>query len=52
MYFLISYKLPTATQEFLMETGNAVGLEWKFHCDGSNDRVSISIATKGIGSIP
>jgi hypothetical protein len=48
MYLLISYKLPTATRQFLNETGNAVGLEWKFHGEGSNDRVSISVATKRI----
>lgn len=45
-YMLISYRLPTATKDFLASMGQEIGLLWQFDCEGSNDRVGISIATK------
>ena len=45
-YILISYRLPTSTKDFLASVGQDIGLIWQFDCEGSNDRVGISIATK------
>merc|ERR1740139_789681 len=45
-YLLVSYKLPSSTKEFLMETGRKFGLSWAFDMPESNDRVSVSLATK------
>lgn len=42
-YILISYKLTASTKEFLLESSS---FEWEFECEGSNSRVSISVATK------
>ena len=47
-YLLISYKLPSSTKEFLTNVaGNNIGLDWELDIPSiSNDRVSVSIATK------
>jgi hypothetical protein len=46
-YLLISYRLPSSTQDFLQEVGEAVGLKWEFDLrEDSNDRVGVSIARK------
>jgi hypothetical protein len=45
-YLLVSYRLPTSTQDFLVAAGKKVGLEWEFDGEGSNDRVGISMARK------
>jgi hypothetical protein len=46
IYLLVSYRLSASSKEFLESVGNQVGLDWKFDCTGSNERVGISIATK------
>ena len=45
-YLLVCYKLSSATREFLEQVGSKAGLSWIFDLEGSNDRVSISIACK------
>lgn len=46
-YLLVSYRLPTATKEFLDQIGQMVGLAWDFDIKtDSNDRVGVSLATK------
>jgi hypothetical protein len=45
-YALICYRLSDPTREFLQEVGDEVGLSWSFNVDGTNDRVSVSTATK------
>ena len=46
IYLLVSYKLPPSTKNFLTEVGQRVGLNWQFDLPESNDRVSVSVATK------
>jgi len=45
-YVLVSYRLPSSTQDFLAKVGRDYDLDWKFDCEGSNDRVGISIAIR------
>jgi len=45
-YLLVSYRLPTSTQDFLRQVGEQVGLKWRFNVSASNDRVGVSIAHK------
>jgi EEF1A lysine methyltransferase 4 len=45
-YILVCYKLSASTREFLQQVGNEASLSWTFDLQGSNDRVSISIASK------
>ena len=46
-YVCVSYKLSTATKEFLLDVGRNVGLEWEFDLeDQNNTRVSLSKAVK------
>lgn len=46
-YLLISYKLPSSTQDFLREVGNQVGMDWDFDLkQDSNHRVGVSLATR------
>jgi hypothetical protein len=46
-YLLVSYRLPTATKEFLDDVGQKGGLTWEFDIEkDSNDRVGVSLATK------
>jgi SAM-dependent methyltransferase len=45
-YVLISYRLPKATKEYLLNVSVKAGLKWDFDCTGSSTRVSISVATK------
>ena len=48
-YVCVSYKLSTATKEFLLDVGRNVGLEWEFDLeDQNNTRVSLSKALKNI----
>jgi phospholipid N-methyltransferase len=44
-YILISYQLPSSTQSFIRDTTQH-GMDWKFDCEGSNSRVSVSIGSK------
>ena len=46
IYLLICCKLSSATREFLEQVGSKAELSWRFDLEGSNDRVSISIARK------
>ena len=42
-YLLVSYRLSSATKEFLVEVGERTGLRWTFDLeDGSNERISFS----------
>ena len=44
---LISYKLSSATKQFLLDMGDKFGLKWNLDMEKkSNDKVSFSIATK------
>lgn len=62
-YLLISYQLPSSTKDFLIHTGDEVGLEWEFDFDLANNatssspkggkqhqRVSVALAKKVAGS--
>ena len=45
LYVLVSYKLSSATKDFLLDVGKKVGLEWTFDLeDKGNNRVSLSKA--------
>lgn len=46
VYILISYRLPSSTQEFLAQVGKANQLEWQFDLPESNARVGVSVARK------
>jgi len=46
IYILICYRLSNSRKEYLEDVGNEVGLLWSFDVKGSNERVSVSIATK------
>lgn len=46
VYLLVSYRLPVSTKEFMTNIGRQIGLTWEFDCEGSNDRVGISVAKK------
>ncbi len=47
LYILASYKLSSATKDFLLDVGKKVGLEWTFDLeDKDNNRVSLSKAVK------
>jgi len=43
---LVSYKLADSTRELLHHVGVESGLSWEFDLEGSNNRVSISMARK------
>lgn len=43
-YILVSYQLPKATREFLLEVACRLGYSWEFNCYGSTKRVTISFA--------
>jgi len=45
-YLLLGYRLMSATKDFLEQTGELNGLQWKFDCEGSTERVMVSIARK------
>lgn len=46
-YVLVSYRLSSATKEFLLDLGKRVGLEWEFDLGAKdNTRVSLSKAVK------
>lgn len=45
-YLLVSYKLADSTRELLHHVGVESGLSWEFDLEGSNNRVSISMARK------
>jgi hypothetical protein len=45
-YVLISYRLPKATKEYLIDLSAETGFHWDFDCAGSNRKVGISVATK------
>ena len=48
LYILASYKLSSATKDFLLDVGKQVGLEWTFDLeDKGNNRVSLSKAVMG-----
>jgi SAM-dependent methyltransferase len=45
-YILVSYQLPRSTVEFLQQQPSW-GV-WRFNCEGSNDRVQISVASSDL----